>query len=183
MTGWGVLLVLLLAAANPATGARANRTGETRALAAGIAAAIVAATLISLAAAAEPLLDAFDIEQETARIAAGTVLVISGGQAIVLGGPLVRDIPREWKRGIYPLGVPLAVNPALLACAVAFAANPEAGAVRAAVLGTFAGLCTVAVALLVPSRLNAFADAVARLVGAGAVLFAAAMVVSGVRDV
>jgi small neutral amino acid transporter SnatA (MarC family) len=183
MTGWLALFVLLLAAANPATGARTNRTGETRALAAGIAAAMVAIGLVSAAAGAESLLDAFEIEQETARIAAGLVLAMTGGQAIVLGGPLVRDIPRDWQRGIYPLGIPLAVNPALVACAVAFAAHPDAGAARAATLATSAGLATAAVALLLPPRLNAFADALARLTGGLAVLLAAAMVVSGVRDV
>jgi small neutral amino acid transporter SnatA (MarC family) len=111
------------------------------------------------------------------------VLGISGGQAVVLGGPLVRDIPRGWQRGIYPLAIPLAANPAILACSLAFAANPDAGAGRTAVLGVAATLATVAVAMLVPARFGAAADAVARLTGGLAILVAAAMVVSGVRDV
>jgi small neutral amino acid transporter SnatA (MarC family) len=174
---------VLLAAANPATGARVNRAATTQPLAAAVAAAIATAAVLFASFAADPLLDWLDVEQETARIAAGLVLGISGGQAVVLGGPLVRDIPRGWQRGIYPLAIPLAANPALLACCLAFAANPDAGAGRTAVLGLVATLATVAVAVVVPVRFSAASDAGARLTGGLAILVAAAMVVSGVRDV
>ena len=183
MTGWGALLLVLLAAANPATGARVNRSAPTQPLAAAIAAGIAAGATLLASFIAEPMLDWLDVEQETARIAAGLVLGISGGQAVVLGGPMVRDIPRGWQRGIYPLGIPLAANPALLACCVAFAANPDAGEMRTAILGMAGTLATVAVAVVVPARFGAAADAGARLTGGLAILVAAAMVVSGVRDV
>lgn len=183
MTGWGPLFVLLLAAANPAIGARVNRTTPTIALAAAVAALVAIAGVVVVALIAEPALDTLEIEPETARIAAGLVLAISGGQAIVLGGPLLRDIPTLWQRGIYPLGIPVALNPALLACSVAFAVHPDAGEVRTLTLGAIAVALTAAVAFLVPERFSTLADGIARLTGALAILLGAAMVVSGVRDV
>lgn len=178
------LLFVMLAAANPATGLRAALPGgpRLRLPAVAVAMAIAVGAVIVTGAVATSLLDGLDIEQETARIAAGLVVGISGGQAVVLGGPTVRRGIGGWQAGLYPLGIPLALNPAVLVAVVAFSSHPDAGEGRTTVLATVSVALTAAAALL-PARFAGAADGVARLTGAAAVLVAAAMVVSGVRDV
>ncbi|MCA9823994.1 MAG: hypothetical protein KC479_01020 [Dehalococcoidia bacterium] len=180
---WQLFLVMLVAA-NPATGLRAVLPGSLRERvpAAAVAAGLAITIVVVAGLVADSLLEGLAIEEETARIAAGLVLGISGGQAVVLGGPLVRDTPRGWQAGLYPLGIPLVLNAAILAAVIAFSANPDAGTGRSIGFAAISVTLT-ALAALVPARFAGPADGVARLVGAAAILVATAMVVSGVRDV
>jgi small neutral amino acid transporter SnatA (MarC family) len=180
---WQLFLVMLVAA-NPATALRAALPGSVlqRIPAVVVAGAIAVTGVLIFGLVGEPLLDGLDIEEETARIAAGLVVGISGGQAIVLGGPLVRHGVAGWQAGVYPLGIPLVLNAAILVAVIAFSANPEAGPGWTVLLALI-GVALTTVAAFVPSRFEGPADGIARLTGAGALLVATAMVVSGVRDV
>ncbi len=178
------LLVVMLVAANPATGLRAALPGTPRSQLPAVATAAAMAIVLTVAAGlvASPLLDGLDIAQETARIAAGLVVGVSGGQAVALGGPFVRRGIAGWQAGVYPLGIPLSFNPAILVAVIAFSANPDAGEGRTILLAAVSVALT-AVAALMPARFSGLADGVARITGALAIVVAAAMVVSGVRDV
>lgn len=185
MTGWGALFLVMFTAANPAAGARANpaRAARTTLPAAVLAMAIAVGIAAIAAWTAESLLDWLDIEQETARIAAGIVLGVGGGQAVVLGGPLVRNDIKGLQRGIYPLGVPLSMTPGLLAVLIAFAAHPDASPGRAFFTAIPWIIGTGAVAVFLPARAAPIADGISRLTGAAAIVLAVALIVSGVRDV
>ncbi len=178
------LLFIMLVAANPATGLRAALPGASRERIGAVATAALLAIALTIATGllASPLLDGLDIAQETARIAAGLVVGISGGQAIALGGPFVRRGITGWQAGIYPLGIPLSFNPAVLVAVIAFSANPDAGEGKTIPLAAASVAITALIALL-PARCSGFVDAAARITGALAIVIAAAMVVSGVRDV
>jgi small neutral amino acid transporter SnatA (MarC family) len=186
MTETWQLIVLFLATVNPGAVAAAFRPapepkdiGTVAATGAGVAAALLLIGIL----AAEPLLDGLEIEQETFRIAAGVVMLVAGAQAILFGHPRVIEGSRRWQRGVYPLGIPLLAGPATLIAAVNFAADPDAGELRTMVALVPALLLGLALALWAPAKTRGPLEAVGRLTGALTIALAAALVVSGVRDV
>lgn len=186
MTDTWQLAVLFFATVNPGSVAAAfvpvpARAGIPRI--AGVAIAVAAIAFLAAAFAAEPLLDGLEIEQETFRIAAGVVMLVAGAQAIVFGHPRTLESATGWRRGVYPLGIPLLVGPATLIATVNFAADPDAAEWRTLGALVPALVLGLALALWAPPKTRPPLEAVGRLTGALAIALAAALVVSGVRDV
>lgn len=186
MTETWQLIVLFLATVNPGAVAAAFRPAPERkeiARVAGAGVGLAVAVLVVAVVSAESILDGLEIEQETFRIAAGAVMLVAGAQAIMFGHPRIIEGSTGWQRGVYPLGIPLLVGPATLIAAVNFAADPDAGEWHTMLALVPAVLTGLVLALWAPVKARGPLEAVGRLTGALTIALAAALVVSGVRDV
>ena len=184
MSDFGVVLIAFVAAVNPA-GALATMTPARPTLSArlpiAVAALAIGAGLLVVAALVEgPLLDALDLEPETFRISAGTIMVTAGAYALLIG-PLAYPIEEGWRGALFPFAFPLLAGPASLAAAVAYADDPGEGEAIGAGLVVVA--VTAALFLVTRPRARPLLEALTRLTGAVLIAIAVGLIVSGVRDV
>jgi multiple antibiotic resistance protein len=178
------MLLVFFAAVNPAAVFLAvspkleGRGDRLTSLAAG---AVVAGVVVAAAALGSgQVLDALDIEPETFRTSAGIVMAAVGVFA-VWRAHNDYEIEPSWRGGVFPIGIPLLLGPATLVVALSYADDPGVGQTLVAGL-VVVGATAAAVAWL-PKIWGVALGAVARLSGALLVVFAVALIVSGVRDV
>ncbi len=194
MSDLGRVLVVLLAAANPAgvalayAGAAAIPMAQRAARV--IAAALIASSLVALLVLTRGgWLGYLQISPESFDVAAGLVLVIGAGQPLLLGSvagrPSGGGADWSWRAAVAPLALPLLVGPPLLAAAVASAEHEGA----AIVLGAAVLVIVATGALTVAARpVTAFARArllaaFTRVTGALSIAIGLGMIVAGVRSV
>ncbi len=190
MNDWWQLLIVLLIAANPAGAAagmalvrqRVDFAGYRVPLA-GAALAVVGLLFVAAVILADPLLDVLSVEHPTFQIGAGVVLLVVGIQTIWRGHARFREPGPGWQAGIYPLGLPLAGNPALLAAALAWSADPDAGGWLTLAMGVPAIVVAVGVAVMAPAGYERYLAGASRLLGVLLILVAVALGVSGVQSV
>lgn len=174
-------LLGLLATVNPAAATLAlaldRRTDRPRSVFAG--AAVAAVALIVLAAAADPLLDALDINLGTYRLGAGVVVTVAGLRWLVLGTPPAAEEPDEDRRLAAFVAFPVLLTPG--AAALVLSIGAEHGTLRAAVPVLIAvGLGGLGIYLRrsLPSALTA---GLVRLLGAAATIVGVIVAVDGIR--
>lgn len=180
MTGFWFQLLALVAATNPAGAALATTAPGRARLLQGVAAASVAlGVLIIGILAADPVLSALDVSPESFRTAAGIVMAAQGARMAWDPASTYRPGNTVFD-GALPLGWPVVANAAAVMAAVSFAADGSDARVALAALlacvvsGVFVGVRAIS---------GDAARGGARLLGAFLVAAAAAVVVSGVRDV
>jgi small neutral amino acid transporter SnatA (MarC family) len=174
------MLLAYLAAVNPprlrphlAGGAE---RGDPRQLAAG--AAIVGGAGSILVLAANEILDALAITDETWRLAAGVVCALVGARVLV--APRLREMPLVTDSVFVPIAFPLLFTPQLAMLAILFGSTESfAPALGWLAAGIAAG---VAVGGLRHSRPELWLAA-ARLFAAALVAVGIALVIAGIRDV
>ena len=179
MTGFWFQLFALLAAVNPA--AAALMAGSALRVRQGLIGASVAFVLLVLATlVATPLVDWLEVAPESFRTAAGIVMAVHG--ALMVWSPKLNYGAPETNAGAFiPLGWPVIANAAAVLAVVSFAADASNGQVIgvAAIAAAGAGGTVV----LAAGRFGDSLTGVARLSGAILIVAAAALIVSGVRDV
>jgi small neutral amino acid transporter SnatA (MarC family) len=171
----------LLAAVNPAAASlalvRDRRTDRPASVVAGTVAA--AAVLAVLAAAADPVLDALDVELGTYRLGAGVVVAAAGVRWLVMGAIPPVEEPENDRRLAGFVAFPVLVTPA--AAALALSVGAEHGTVRTAVAAGVAvvlGGVGIYVRRSIPHLL---ALGLVRLFGAAAAVIGVIVAVDGVR--
>jgi small neutral amino acid transporter SnatA (MarC family) len=187
MTDYLRLLVIFLAAINPAAvvggirPVRATWDNETRRKAAVAGAAIALALFAVAAAAGQRLLDFLVVAPETFRIAAGIVMAISGGMAVLGLRTFEGDPEPGWRGGLFPLAMPLMASPAALVAAISYGVDDGASKTLNAMLVPLA-VATALVALRV-ERWQTASSAISRLLGALLVVVAVGLIIEGVRAI
>lgn len=178
MTGfWFQLLTMIVAVNPPAAGLAASR--PARRTQGAIAAGFAFLLLGTAALLATPALNWLDVAPESFRTAAGIVMAVQGG-SMVWDPTLNYRASHEPRAGLVPLGWPVLANAAVILATMSFAADSANGQVIA--VGAIAAVAGGAGAAL-PSRFDLSMRGGARLCGAFLVVAAAALIVSGVRDV
>lgn len=177
-------LLVFFAAINPAAvwlavGARVE--GQPHRLATAGTAAVVAGLIVVVGAVGSAAaLNALDVEPETFRTSAGIVMASMGVQAI-WRADIPYDTEQSWKDGIFPVGIPIIAGPAMIVAAVTYA--DYTGTWQTVTGGLVIVLASAAAVAWLPRRLDVAYEIVARLSGALLIVFAVAIVVSGVKDV
>jgi small neutral amino acid transporter SnatA (MarC family) len=187
---WWQMLAIFVFAANPA-GAAAGLASlrpeidleRDRLPIAGAALATALGLVVVAVAIASPLLDFLSVSQGTFRIAAGAVLLVVAVQSIWRGHPGLRQPGHGWRAGIYPLGMPLVAGPAILAAALNWSAEPDAGPWLTLATVVPAIALAVGAAVIAPAGYSAQLGAVARLSAVLLVIGAVGLAVSGVQAV
>ena len=179
MTGWFVFLAYL-AAVNPPR-LRPGMTvgeeaGQLRQLA--IGAATIAGAGLVLVLAADPILDALDITDETWRLAAGVVSILVGARVVV--APQLGEMPAQSRFGLIPIAFPLLFTPQLAVLAILFGATESFGMAWGWLV---TGVVTGAAVGRLRHRQPGLWLAAARILGALLVALGIALVIAGIRDV
>jgi multiple antibiotic resistance protein len=190
MTDFVVLVVIFLAAVNPAwaaltygrlgNGAEPARAGG-RIQPVTVGAAIAAGLLLAGVVLAESLLEGLSLEPETFRVAAGIVMAAMGVTAILGRRPIAIDQPDDWSRGVYPLAIPLFAGPAALVAAVMYSLDEGRGQAAAAALIVI-GVAAV-LSLVVRPRVQPLLAAAAPILGGLLVIIAVGLIVDGVQAI
>ena len=179
MTGWFIFLAYL-AAVNPprmrSQLAAGEERGQSKPLAVG--AAIVVGTGLILVLAADGILDALDITDETWRLATGVVCGLVGGRTVI--SPAGGNIPSPAASVLFPIAFPLLFTPQLAVLAILFGATEPFAAAWG---GLAAGVGAGAIAGKLRYRRPELWLALARLFAAVLVVVGVALVVAGIRDV
>jgi small neutral amino acid transporter SnatA (MarC family) len=177
------LVVVNPARATASIGPNLLRTGRFVAVTGAAVAAVVGVALVALH---DPILDALSVSEPTFRLGAGLVIAAMGLRALLLA-------PEPWTEGLaggrlaalVPVAFPVLIAPELAVTAIDLGADEGTGIAVAGVL----------VAMLVAAALGSWRRLsedrppppwlvpLGRLLGAGAVVFGVARVVSGVFDV
>lgn len=182
----------LFAAINPAAvllawSSATAKPAATRGLAreplavAGIGAVAAAALYVALILGGPDLLESLDIAPETFRIAAGTVMAVSGVAAVLRLGLADEGAAPGLAAGLFPLAVPLLASAAGLMAGVSYGVDQGRGQALASAL--ILVVATAALTLAYRPAWRPLADPLARLTGALLVALAAALIVEGVRDI
>ncbi len=182
------VLTAFFAVVNPASVALvagAIRFPDERTRRAAIAIATVfAGGLAALAAvAADAILDGLEIEPETFRIAAGAVMATAGVYAALRPGALTPAGQGSRADGLFPLGIPTLLSPAMLVAAMSYGADEGVGTAIGAALVVFVLAAATAIALPAGRAPKLAADGIARLTGALLVVLSVALIVDGVLAV
>jgi small neutral amino acid transporter SnatA (MarC family) len=182
------VVAAFIAVVNPARAVASIGPGLLRAgrLVALVGAAVAAAAGVVLVAVHEPILDGLSVSEPTFRLGAGLVVAAMGLRALLLA-------PEPWTEGLaggrlaalVPIAFPVLIAPEMAVTAVDLGADEGTGI---AVVGVLVAMA-LAAALGCWSRLAEdrppppWLVPLGRLLGAGAVVFGVARVVSGVFDV
>jgi small neutral amino acid transporter SnatA (MarC family) len=177
------LLLAFLAAVNPpAIAASLPREWRARPAQLVVAAGTITLIAVVVALAAEPFLDWLQVEPETFRVAAGIVMALGGGIAIIFGRwrTVSDEETQGWLAGIFPVAIPLVLGPWVVAALMSYSVDHGEGMAIGAVLpAAAAGLAFTAIAW----RRRAAIDAAARFVGVLLLVIAAGLIVDGVRAI
>ena len=172
------VLLAFLAGLNPAAAAlAAGRPVPWRiaGAAAGFAAVVVSIAIL----VAEPALEALDVSTASFRVATGIVMIVSGVVASLRLWPrLAASVPLTYREGIYPLGIPALLGPAVLVIGVSASANEGMGIAFA---GAALALAVGAGALIWGPR--AAFGTVSLFTAALLIVLAVAEIVAGVKQV
>jgi small neutral amino acid transporter SnatA (MarC family) len=169
-----VLILAMIAAANPLRAVSARPDDTTTATVA--AAAATTLVLVGLTAVVSgPFLDLIDLSGPSARIAAGIALLVVSLRDVFLAPPSASPAPSGPVAGVVPLAFPVVFTPALALLAVAGGAERGVGPT---VLAGAVAMIPVVVGLLLGS-LRASRMGVAT-VGIGGAGLAALVVLDGV---
>ena len=174
-------LLTLLVALNPAAASvalgRDWRTDRPVPVALGSLAA--AGVLVALAAAADPILDALDVNLGTYRLGAGVVVAVLGLRWLAVGAPSGTEEPATDLRLGGFVAFPTLLTPAAAVIALSVGAEHGTGvaAVAAAVAVLLGGL-GVYYRRRIPALL---AQGLVRLLGAGAVVVGVIVAIDGIR--
>ncbi|MGH9027573.1 MAG: MarC family protein [Acidimicrobiia bacterium] len=163
----------------PAPGTRRGRVAV-----AGLGGAIALVVLVALAAVGDGLLDALDIDEASARIAAGLVLLVAGVRDLVARPPAAEPALPGWRAALVPVAVPLLLGPEVAVLALVAGANEGV----ASTSGTAAFAVAVVVATsLAPRELapisERFRGVLARLSAAVLVVLAVDLTIDGILAV
>lgn len=187
---WWQMLIIFALAANPAaaaaglaSSAREASVDRFRAAIAAVAIVTALALVVLAVALADPLLELLAVDLGTFRIAAGSVVIVVAAQTIVRGHPGLRASGEGWRAGIYPLGLPLVGGPAVLAAALSWSADNEAGPWLTLAMAVPGVVLAVAVAVVAGGRHEAVFGGISRLLGVLLALAGAGLIMSGVQTV
>jgi small neutral amino acid transporter SnatA (MarC family) len=179
MTGWFVFLAYLAAVNPPRLRphlAAGQEPGRPEQLALG--AAIVIGAGLMLVLAADGILDALDVTDETWRLATGVVCGLVGARTVV--APRLGEMPSPGGLVLIPIAFPLLFTAQLAVLAILFGATESfASAWGWLAVGVGAG---VAVGRLRYRRAELWL-ASARLLGTALLVVGVALVIAGIRDV
>ncbi len=179
MTGWFVFLAYFTAVNPPRLRARLAM-GEERGRPAQLAlgAAIVAGAGLVLVLAADGILDALDITEETWRLAAGLVCALVGARTVV--APHLGEMPFPSGFALVPIAFPLLFTPQLAVLAILFGATESfAPAWGWLAVGVGAGVAGGGLRCRRPELWLALA----RVLAAVLVILGIALMIAGIRDV
>ncbi len=179
MTGWFVSLAYL-AAVNPPRLRPQLASGEQRGrpVQLVVGAAMVAGVGLILVLAADGILDALDISDETWRLAAGVVCGLVGARALV--APRLGEMPLPSGPALVPIAFPLLFTPQLAVLTILFGATESiATAWGWLAVGVGAGVAAGGLRYRRPELWLALA----RLLAAVLVILGIALVIAGIRDV
>ena len=102
--------------------------------------------MVAVALAGDALLDALDVSDPAARIAAGAVAAIAGAIDLFRRPPSAEPALGGWGAALVPVAVPLVIRPALVLGAVSAQADRGLGVVAVALLVGVAALAATAAA-------------------------------------
>lgn len=170
-----------LATVNPAAAAlalvRDRRTDRPRSVVAGVV--LAAIVLVTLAAAADPILDLLDINLGTYRLGAGVVIAVAGLRWLVAGAVPACPEPDDDRRLAGFVAFPVLLTPGAVVLSVSVGA--EHGAVGAAV-GAVAAVVLAGVGLYLRRSLpQLLMIGMVRLLGAAATVIGVVIAVDGIR--
>lgn len=174
-------LLTFLAAVNPGAAsvslARDWRTDRPLPVLVGTVAA--AALLVGISAAADPILDALDVNLGTYRLGAGVVLAVAGLRWLAAGAPMGTTEPTTDVRLAGFVFFPTLLTPSAAVLAVSVGA--EEGAASAGVAAV-AAVVIAGVGVYFRRRVpELLAQGLVRLFGAGAIVIGIIVAVDGVR--
>lgn len=151
---------------------------------------VLAGAVLAFAAAAagvalaEPFLDAIDVAPESFEIAAGLVVILAGGWALIF------PRPREdqgglagWGAALVPISFPLLLSAEFVALVLAFGAIEQAGTTLAGAGVGIASLVALGLVGRGASAVDTALAGLARLSGLALVVVGVQLIVEGVRDV
>ena len=180
------LALLVIAAVSVVNGPRVRAALPERdpVLVGALGAVVGWVVLVPLAAGAGLLLDPVVLAASTVRMAAGVVLLVQGGVALVLPSPRPEPSLPGRRAALVPVAFPVTLTPGLGLLAVSGALDRSAPVALAAVA---AALTTIPILALVrstgsPLRTRALAG-VARLTSGALILCGAGLLVNGLFDV
>lgn len=173
-------LLVMVCAANPAAFALAARghLGDLRI--AGTTAVTAGLLAVLAAASSASLLDFLDTTEASFQLAAGVVILGVGLTGLIWPGGS-RTFTGTWRDGLFPLGFPLAFNPAIAVGAIHYGASDGVGTGIALTL--VAILAAVGAAWFLGVRWRAALEAVARLTAAILIVLAVGLVVDSIKSV
>jgi len=154
-----------------------RRTDRPRSVAAG--AALAAVLLILVAAMADPILDALDINLGTYRLGAGVVIAVAGLRWLVARPPAAVEEPDEDRRLAAFVAFPVLITPG--AAVLALSIGAEHGTLRAAVPVLLAVVLGGLGIYLRRSLPHALMAGLVRLLGAAATIVGVIVAIDGIR--
>jgi small neutral amino acid transporter SnatA (MarC family) len=182
-----LLVITFVAAVNPARihpALPAAGTWRARVAVTALGAALVLVVLVGLAAVANSLLDALDIDEASFRIAAGLVLLVAGGRDLLLRPPAAEPALAGWRAALVPVAIPLLFRPEIAVLAIAAGADDGLAATAGAAVSAFA---LTVISARAPSELSQSAmrarDWLARLTATVLVVTAVDLAVDGILAV
>lgn len=178
------MLRVFFAVVNPAAlllAVRPRLEGRSdRLMTLGTGAALAGLVIVAAVLGSEMMLDALDIEPETFRTSAGIVMAAVGVLA-VWQAHNDYEIESSWRGGVFPIGIPLLLGPATLVVALSYSDEP--GIWQTLVAGVILVAAAAAAVAWLPKIWDVALGAVARLSGALLIVYAVALIVSGVQAV
>ncbi|MFP5320954.1 MAG: hypothetical protein ACLGIC_03815 [Acidimicrobiia bacterium] len=174
-------LLGLIATVNPAAAAlamvRDRRTDRPRSVAAGTV--LAAVVLAVLGAAADPVLDALDVDLGTYRLGAGVVIAVAGLRWLAAGAATTVEEPDDDRRLAGFVAFPVLITPG--AAALAPSVGAEHGAVFVAVAVTVAVVLGGLGIYLRRSLPHLLVLGLVRLLGAASVIVGVVVAIDGIR--
>ena len=170
-----------LATVNPAAAAlalvRDRRTDRPRSVVAGVV--LAAIVLVTLAAAADPILDLLDINLGTYRLGAGVVIAVAGLRWLVAGAVTPCEEPDDDRRLAGFVAFPVLLTPGAVVLSVSVGA--EHGAAGAAI-GAVLAVVLAGVGLYLRRALpHLLMMGLVRMLGAAATVTGIVLAVDGIR--
>jgi small neutral amino acid transporter SnatA (MarC family) len=182
-----LLVVAFVVAVNPARlhSALPHADSRTARLAAtALGAAVTLVVYVLLAAAAGPMLDALDIDDASARIAAGLVLLVAGLRDLVGRPPTADPALPGWRAALVPVTVPLLLRPEVAMLTIIAGADEG---IAATVIAAVVALALVVVSSWAPGDATPFGPQVrtwlARVTAVALVVIAVDLAVDGILAV
>ena len=158
-----------------------DRTQRMRLTALG--AALVLGVLVIVGALADPILDALDISEPTARIAAGVAVVVIGIRDAFAAPAVVEPALPGWRAALVPVVVPHLFAPGITLLAISASVDLGLGQATLALAIAMAAIVTVAL-WPAPGAAGARAVRAGQVLVAGlAVAMGGSLMVDGVLDI
>lgn len=163
-----LLVLAMIAAANPFRALAARPAGATRSTVGAALGATLALAAFG-AGLAGPLLDLIDVSGPNAEIAAGVALLVVALKDVFLRPPTAEPALPGWMAGLVPLAFPVMFTPAFALLVVA--GSSERGVIVALAAVLLALLPVGALLLLAPAWRSRAATSTLGIAGAGTAAF------------